>query len=73
MPKVRQRALSYLLEALSALRGYPREIVLDNGPEMTSTATFVWAQTHETIAGSGRSEDSRVRHFYALSDGLAEQ
>jgi hypothetical protein len=32
--------------ALSALRGYPREIVLDNGPEMTSTAMFVWAQAH---------------------------
>jgi len=38
--------MSYLLEALSVLRGYPREIVLDNGPEMTSTAMFVWAQAH---------------------------
>lgn len=38
--------LSYLLEALARSRGPPREIVLDNGPEMTSKAMFVWAQTH---------------------------
>lgn len=36
--------LSYLLEALRSSRGLPKEIVLDNGPELTSKAMFLWAQ-----------------------------
>lgn len=27
-------------------RGLPKEIVLDNGPELTSKAMFLWAQRH---------------------------
>lgn len=38
--------LSYLLEALAQSRGLPKEIVLDNGPELTSKAMFLWAQRH---------------------------
>ena len=37
--------LTFLLEALVRSRGPVREIVLDNGPELTSRAMFLWAQT----------------------------
>lgn len=36
--------LTFLLEALVRTRGAVREIVLDNGPELTSKAMFLWAQ-----------------------------
>jgi putative transposase len=38
--------LSYLLEALTQNRGLPREIVLDNAPELTSKAMFLWTQQY---------------------------
>ena len=36
--------VSRLLEHLAGARGYPQAIVLDNGPEFTSKALFLWAQ-----------------------------
>ena len=35
--------LTRTLDAIAALRGYPRTIVLDNGPEMSSLAMLRWA------------------------------
>ena len=36
--------VSRLLEQLAVERGRPQTIVLDNGPEFTSKALFLWAQ-----------------------------
>lgn len=36
--------LARFLDELAALRGLPGEIVLDNGPELTSKAMFLWSQ-----------------------------
>ena len=36
--------VSRLLDHLALERGRPQTIVLDNGPEFTSTALFLWAQ-----------------------------
>jgi len=35
-----------VLEQLAETRGLPRQIVVDNGPEFTSTALDTWAYTH---------------------------
>ena len=36
--------VSWLLEQLAVERGYPQAIVVDNGPEFTSKALFLWSQ-----------------------------
>ena len=36
--------MSQFLEQLALKRGYPQAIVLDNGPEFTRKALFLWAQ-----------------------------
>lgn len=36
--------MARFLDDLSEIRGLPRKIVLDNGPEMTSKAMFAWSQ-----------------------------
>lgn len=38
-----ERMVRYLNE-LAGCRGLPKRIVLDNGPEMTSNAIFIWSQ-----------------------------
>jgi putative transposase len=36
------------LEEIGAVRGYPKQIMMDNGPEFTSSALDAWAYTRET-------------------------
>lgn len=36
--------LARYLDELAVVRGYPEELVHDNGPELTSRAMFVWSQ-----------------------------
>lgn len=38
--------VTYVLDAVGALRGLPDVIVLDNGPELTSRAMLRWSQEH---------------------------
>jgi len=36
--------MTHVLDAIAAFRGYPKTIVLDNGPEMCSIAMLTWAR-----------------------------
>ena len=38
--------VTYVLDAIGAVRGLPDVIVLDNGPELTSRAMLRWSQEH---------------------------
>jgi putative transposase len=40
------RRVTYVLDAIAAVRGLPDVIVLDNGPELTSRAMLRWSQEH---------------------------
>ena len=42
--------MTRVLDAIAALRGYPKIIVLDNGPEMCSLAMLRWASAGKTRA-----------------------
>jgi putative transposase len=41
--------MTHFLDQLSLTRSLPEKIVLDNGPEMTSKAMFLWSRQHDVM------------------------